>query len=296
MASQRLTLEAGIVTFERPDEVLRAVASCRRPEIARVVVLDSGSQPPVISIPGTRTIRSEVNVGPCAARNAIVEMASSDLMLFLDDDAFLDGSSDLERVIEIFHHNPLIAVVAGVEYRGGSVIAKHEFPRRRVVNVQSEGLVGYFVEGACVVRRAAFIEAGGFDPGFFYGHEGTDMALRMANLGYRIWYTPALRLEHRPSSTGRVSTSGSNFRQQVNREVLAARNLPPLFRWCHLVVWKSFYSLSALRGGLAEFQKHRHGVAAERRRRGLAPQTISARRSGYAEAWKLQRTGYRVLW
>lgn len=296
MVSQRLTLEAGIVTFERPEEVLRAVASCKRSEINDTIVLDSGSQPPAIAIPGTRSIRSEENFGPCAARNAIVETASSDLVLFLDDDAFLDGSSDLEQVIDIFHHNPLIAVVAGVVYRSGSVIAKHEFPRRKVVNVQSEGHVGYFVEGACVVRRSAFIEAGGFDPEFFYGHEATDIALRMAGLGYRIWYTPALRLEHRPSASGRVSTSGSNSRQQVNREVLAARNLPPLFRWCHLVVWKSFYSLLALRGGLAALLKHRKDVNAERRRRGLALQTISARRLGYAEAWKLQKDGYRVLW
>ncbi len=296
MASQRLTLEAGIVTFERPDEVLRAVASCRRPEIARVVVLDSGSRPPVPGPPGAAFVRSEENVGPCAGRNRLVEEADSDLVLLVDDDGYLADSSDLDRVIGLFVDDPRLAVVAGVEYRIGETIAKHEFPRRRVTDVGTEGSVGYFVEGACVVRRSAFLEVGGFDTAFFCYHEGPELALRLAHSEYTILYSPSLRLEHRPSQFGRTVTAGANGRELVNREVLATRNLPVPIRWVHILVWRALYLLRAARDGLPGLARFRAQASEERSRRLGAVDFPRSNRLGMLQCIRLHRIGYRVFW
>ena len=291
----RPTLSAAILTLDRPVEVRRAVASCALPLVEEVLVFDNGSVEPS-ELEGARLIRSEENIGPCAARNRLVDLCGSDLVLFLDDDAVLDRSSDLGRVVDLFAADPRLAVVAGVVVRPDGSIAPFEFPRRRVTGVGVEGPVGYFLEGACVVRRSAFVEAGGFDPDFFYGHESADLSLRLAQRGRVVVYSPSLHVEHRPSPTGRNASRHSDARQLVNREVLARRNLPWAIRQIHVMAWRLLYGWRALRSGPRALGRFRHEVATLRRQRSNRPALDHRDRLGYRQSLRLHRIGYRVFW
>lgn len=59
-------------------------------------------------------------------------------------------------------------------------------------------LVG-FMAGACVFRRAAFVQAGGYEPRLFIGGEEGLLALDLASLGWMMVYAPQLTVHHRPS-------------------------------------------------------------------------------------------------
>jgi len=58
------------------------------------------------------------------------------------------------------------------------------------------------VTGACfAVRRTTYEEVGGFDPELRITFNDVDLCLRVADLGYRIVYTPDVRLLHHESKT-----------------------------------------------------------------------------------------------
>src|SRR5690606_26210424 len=57
-----------------------------------------------------------------------------------------------------------------------------------------------FLAGACIVRRDAFLAAGGYEPRFFIGGEEALLALDLLALGWHIVYCPALTVHHYPSA------------------------------------------------------------------------------------------------
>lgn len=139
-----------------------------------------------------------------------------------------------------------------------------------------------FAGGACAIRRAAYLAAGGLPEEFFFAHEETDMAWRLLGLGYRIEYDAAARVCHhalpnaRPASFYRLDGR--------NRVLLARRNLPwplatlYLFDWLCLTLVRE-HSVSALRARASGFAAGWRMDAGQRR-------PISAR-----TAWRMIRAG-----
>jgi hypothetical protein len=64
------------------------------------------------------------------------------------------------------------------------------------------GLPGHrimsFLEGASVVRRSAYVEAGGFDPGMGIGGPEEHLAADLAAAGGELRYVPEVRVRHVP--------------------------------------------------------------------------------------------------
>ncbi|MFD8804196.1 glycosyltransferase family 2 protein, partial [Streptomyces sp. NPDC059597] len=64
-----------------------------------------------------------------------------------------------------------------------------------------------FLACACVVRREAFLGAGGFHPLLFFGGEETLLAYDLAAGGWGVSYEPAMTARHHPEPTGRRGRS-----------------------------------------------------------------------------------------
>ena len=77
------------------------------------------------------------------------------------------------------------------------------------------------VTGACVaIRRAVFLEAGGFDEiNLQVGFDDIDLCLRLRNLGYRVVWTPFAELFHVES----VSRGYDDFKELFSAGVGLAR-------------------------------------------------------------------------
>ena len=79
-------------------------------------------------------------------------------------------------------------------------------------------------EGAVVARRRAFDAAGGWPAPFFYAHEGIELAWRVWDAGYTVWYAGDLAVAHPVTATTRHRDF---YRLNArNRVWLARRNLP----------------------------------------------------------------------
>ena len=288
-----LTIDAMIICFNRQSELNLAIDSCKVPSVHHVHVLDNASELPISVRPEVSLIRSSENLGPCNGRNTLAQQSSADLLLFLDDDAVLDVDTDIAGLIDAFSSNQNLSIIAGLVRREDGHIAKLEFPSRTVKDVFNSREVGYFVEGACIIRRSDFVKLGGYDGNFFYGHEATDFALRLAASGKQIIYDPRLSFIHRPSSLGRSLTSEKYVRQMRNRRILTWRNLPRPIAVLHVSIWLAFYT--------TRIWKRRPSDLLQLIKAAVLPITEQERAINrsplpYRRLNQLQKSGYRIYW
>ena len=91
---------------------------------------------------------------------------------------------------------------------------------------------------ACLIRREALARVGGlFDPDYFWGHEDTDLSLRMHLAGYRMLLCPSSLVYHVRSATiskARPEALTYYFRRNVLLTMLKNYGLRELARWLPL--------------------------------------------------------------
>jgi len=56
-----------------------------------------------------------------------------------------------------------------------------------------------FMGGAVLIRRAAYLEVGGYDPVFFMGGEEETLAHKLVRTGWHLRYLPEVVMRHYPS-------------------------------------------------------------------------------------------------
>ena len=139
--------------------------------------------------------------GISVARNAGIEAARSDRLVFLDDDA-IPHADYLPAMVDALEANPIVA--GRVIHPGDGVISRFvgsydQGDRRHYVRAVpasfrrgSTGLTGCNM----AFRREVFETVGGFDEQFLWGHEETDLARRALEAGYRVLYEPDATVTH----------------------------------------------------------------------------------------------------
>jgi hypothetical protein len=283
-----MKLSCVILTMgNRPAGLDRAVASTAALSQAAaggvdVVVVGNGADLPPLPA-GVTAIRLPHNVGVAAGRNAGVDACSGDVVLFLDDDGWYPDPGLGEHVTSRFAADPGLAVLSlrVVDPDGGPGVRWH-VPRLRAGDPGRSSEVTTFAGGACAIRRSAYQEAGGLPALFFYGHEETDLAWRLLELGYRLEYDAAARMCHPAVPNARHATW--HRLDGRNRVLLARRNLPWPLAGVYLLDWlvltvareRSAGALRAWLSGFAEGWRMDSG--------GRHP--ISAR-----TAWRMTRAG-----
>jgi|tagenome__1003787_1003787.scaffolds.fasta_scaffold20656482_1 GT2 family glycosyltransferase len=152
--------------------------------------------------PDVRIIELAQNQGP-AARTVGVEHARSEYVAFADDDSWWQAGS-LMRAAELFDRYPRLGLLAGRVLVGpderldpvsramaASPLCSHDhLPGRPVLG---------FVACGAIVRRSAFLDAGGFR-GDRVGGEEALLAIDLASRGWALCYVDEIVAHHHPSS------------------------------------------------------------------------------------------------
>ena len=116
-----------------------------------------------------------------------------------------------------------------------SSTAQRHVPRIGGRSALRGGSVTTFLGGASIVRREAFDEVGGYEGALFYSMEETDLAWRLIDRGWSIWYDPELIVEHPRTTPARHDDSLR--RTARNRVWIAHRLLPAILAIAYLGVW-----------------------------------------------------------
>jgi hypothetical protein len=183
-----LRISTVIPTYQRRDDVLRAVDSAMRQERApdEVIVVDDGSTDGTADAlearfgSAVRVLRQD-NCGPARARNAAVALAAGDVVAFLDSDNvwFHHHIAVVEALF--VRHPDAVLVSTQRSYRFGSEDASGS-ESGDLAEQLLLGVLGVGCLSAVGVRRATYVAAGGFDENLRYG-EDTDLFLRLALAG-----------------------------------------------------------------------------------------------------------------
>ena len=166
-----------------------------------VLVMDDASSDDatagvVRQFPRARYVRSEQRVGYIVLRNRAARLASTDVLVSIDDDAVMVNPSTVSSALAAFVTARVGAVsLRHVNVLDGKVIVRYaSLPDDERVFVKAE-----FVGTAYAVRREVFLGVGGYREHLVHQTEERDFCVRMLSAGYvvRAGVTPPI--EHRMS-------------------------------------------------------------------------------------------------
>lgn len=206
-----------VPTYNRCDTLMQTLAALERqtrlPE--RVVVVDDGSADSTADmlasyresggLPFELLLRHQSNSGPAAARNRALELASSDLLIFIGDDT-IPAEDFVERHLE--KQGMLGAFAAVVGYTDWHSECGNNTPFLGYINRSGDQFgYGLMDDGADVpftclytsnlsIPRSA-VKDEGFDEWFrFAGWEDVELGYRLSLRGLRIVYCRAAETSH----------------------------------------------------------------------------------------------------
>lgn len=226
------------------------------PERPQVIVVDNGSDDGTRDLigeqfPGVEVVAAGANLG-AAGRSLGADATTARYLAFAEDDSWYEPGA-VVRAADVLDAHPEIALVqahvlVGDEQRpdplhedmvNTPVRDDHQLPGHPILS---------FLEGACVVRRSAYIAAGGFDPRLFVGGGEEHLAADLLTDGWRLRYVPEVVAHHRPDH-GQPSRSVRRA-GLCNTLWFAWGRRPPraALRWSLHVVWQSGPTLDTAAG------------------------------------------------
>ena len=188
-------ISAMVTAYERIDQTLatlRVIQSCV-PKPDEILVHVDGDQVKCAQairkeFPDVRVLPSREQVGPGGGRNKLMDTAQYDFVASFDDDSYPIDSDYFARALEVFERFPEVSVVCAALYHTGEPIELDD---------RSAQWTADFSGGACIYRRSAFLDAGGYVPlPVAYGMEEVDLALRLHSNGGKILSSRWLRVFH----------------------------------------------------------------------------------------------------
>jgi len=203
-----------VLTHNRKDEVLRTLQRLvqHAPGVPIVVADNASTDGTAEAIAHAyghvALVRLPRNAG-AAGRNAAVDACRTPYVAFCDDDTWWAPGALARAVEELDGHARLAVVTARVlidedEHEDATSLRMAASPFRNTLGVRGTEVVG-LLAGACVIRRSAFVAAGGYHPRYFLGGEEELLAIDLLAAGWHMAYMPDVIVHHHPSRVRNVA-------------------------------------------------------------------------------------------
>jgi GT2 family glycosyltransferase len=242
------TLDIAIVNFNTRSmlrECLRSLAD--EPRVSRVLVADNGSSDGSLDMlrdefPDVVAVSLPHNPGFGAAADELVGRSEAEVVLLLNADVRLQPGA-IDVLVDHLDAHP-DAAIAGprIAHLDGSLQRScFDDPSVRELLWQESGLhsirsaiapqglhhfahdssreVPWVLGAALAIRRTAFEQVGGFDPGFFLYYEEVDLCVRLRRRGWTTRFVPDAQVTHHGggSTGGRTTESQLTLYRSLHR-------------------------------------------------------------------------------
>ncbi len=202
-------VSAVIITRNRRDALAIVLERLRDLPVDEVFVVDNDSSDDTAAFVrglggSVRLLEPGENLA-LGGRNLAAKQTTGDYLLMLDDDAY-PRPGTVESLQGAFEADPKLGVAGGfvrdIDAQGRLVRATElgTFDWLLRAGRKGEPVDGFpafsFPEGACMIRRSAYLEVGGFFEPYFLASSEIDLAARMLERGWDVRYFPAAAFDH----------------------------------------------------------------------------------------------------
>ena len=241
------------MTWNSRETALRCLVNLARVPLERVTLVDNASTDGTADAvqaghPDVELVQLAREHGLAAAYNRGATRGSAPLVLFLNDDVFVDEDS-LRTLAAALHERPSAVAAAARLVDAGDGKTQREYLPQPFPTLASlvamlagrtrpsgalcelETVVVDQPPGACLlVRREAFFAIGGWDEDFEFWYEDVDLARRLQAHG-DVLYVPSAPVAHAGGqSAGRLSRAQVVSRHYRGALLYAHKHFPPLSR------------------------------------------------------------------
>jgi GT2 family glycosyltransferase len=261
-----------VATRNRRQRLLDSLQRLTASGPDEVIVVDNGSSDGTAAavrgaFPHVRVLQLATNRGS-AARTVGARAARNDIVAFADDDSWWAPGA-LDRAVHHFARHPRLGLVAarvqvGEDDRLDPVSAEMARSPLPTPPWLPGPLVLGFVACGAVVRRAAYLGAGGFSDVLFFIGEERLLALDLAAAGWDLVYAADVVAHHHPAQP----------RPSVERRALVQRN-DLLTLWLRRPAGRALLATARLACRAPHDAVARRALAGALRR---LPQALAARR------------------
>ncbi len=252
------------------EKFLPSVSASSYPNLEIIVGDNASSDDSVAHVkanfPDIRIVANPENYGYAGGYNAILKQVDSEYYILLNSD--VEVTPDwIEPVIAMMVKDGSIAAAQpkirsysnkrNFDYAGaaGGFIDKYGYPfcRGRLFDTletdcgqYDDEIEIFWASGAALfIRKACWLETGGFDDSFFAHMEEIDLCWRLKNMGYRIMYCPDSVVYHLGAATLESGSPHKTYLNFRNNLMMLAKNLPSgkASRIIFIRFWLDFVSL-----------------------------------------------------
>lgn len=243
-----------IITRNRRADVLENLALLRgQTGPHEVVLVDNDSSDGTVEAvrreyPHVKLVVTGTNTGVTGGRNAGIEAANGDLLVFVDDDAVIRDTEATKKVAEKFVADPKLGILGFQErsYQHPDKLAQWCYGRRRARDWATREFEAWTFPGAGhAIRREVFDQVGTYPERYFYACEEVDLSLRAIDAGWRVAYTPDVRVFHKVSPATRAKFRA--YFDLRNNIWMSMRLLPFWYGLARTIGWTGRATLYALR-------------------------------------------------
>lgn len=212
-------ITVGIITYNRPMELKRAILSCTAGGVAfsDIIVWDncSADQNAVANRAichkyGVSYYFSEKNRRVAGGRNMIWHLTQDEYIFFLDDDAVVSTENFFSKLCKYMDSNKKVGA-ASVNIDEPSTGVNHNCKERCSRNGKIITLS--YIGGAHILRRSAYPFDDLYPDDLMFGSEELFASLRFWDNGYEVHEIPALMVKHLPEK--QIVTYGRNREMQI---------------------------------------------------------------------------------
>jgi GT2 family glycosyltransferase len=202
------------VTYKRETALLEGLRTLQPHTTLfhEILIVDNGNSAGLeararLLLGGRLTVlRQRENLG-AVARAIGIQAATGDIIVTLDDDVQLVQPEQLSNLASLFaSHNRIGCVNFKILYPDGTLdISDWCHPRDHELYADRLFETSYISEGACALNGTLIKNIGTYPLDLFIGQEGVELAARILDSDYGIYYLPSVTVTHTVAAEGRAS-------------------------------------------------------------------------------------------